>query len=109
MPDVVLPVLDEREAIPWVLDRMPGGYEPIVVDNGSADGSGPLAARPRAPRGRGPQHRVGAPPPSLGAGGVDAPGRGSGPACWAGVAAARAGVVCFMDCDPSFDPAELPR
>ena len=45
MPDVVLPVLDEREAIPWVLDRMPDGYEPIVVDNGSADGSGPLAAR----------------------------------------------------------------
>ena len=29
MPDVVLPVLDEREAIPWVLDRMPDGYEPI--------------------------------------------------------------------------------
>jgi len=90
MPDVVLPVLDEREAIPWVLDRMPGGYEPIVVDNGSADGSGPLAAR-------------------LGARVVHEPQRGFGAACWAGLAAARAGVVCFMDCDASFDPAELPR
>ena len=90
MPDVVLPVLDEREAIPWVLDRMPAGYEPIVVDNGSADGSGPLAAR-------------------LGARVVHEPQRGFGAACWAGLAAARAGVVCFMDCDASFDPAELPR
>ncbi len=90
MPDVVLPVLDEREAIPWVLDRMPDGYEPIVVDNGSADGSGPLAAR-------------------LGARVVHEPQRGFGAACWAGLAAARAGVVCFMDCDASFDPAELPR
>ena len=90
MPDVVLPVLNEREAIPWVLDRMPGGYEPIVVDNGSADGSGPLAAR-------------------LGARVVHEPQRGFGAACWAGLTAARAGVVCFMDCDASFDPAELPR
>jgi len=90
MPDVVLPVLNEREAIPWVLDRMPDGYEPIVVDNGSADGSGPLAAR-------------------LGARVVHEPQRGFGAACWAGLTAARAGVVCFMDCDASFDPAELPR
>ena len=45
MPDVVLPVLNEREALPWVLERMPPRYEPIVVDNGSTDGSGELAAR----------------------------------------------------------------
>src|SRR5439155_25565423 len=42
--DVILPVLDEAEAIPWVLSRMPEGFRPIVVDNGSSDGSGPLAA-----------------------------------------------------------------
>jgi len=90
MPDVVLPVLDEREALPWVLDRMPAEYAPIVVDNGSTDGSGELAER-------------------LGARVVREPRRGFGAACWAGLDAARADVVCFMDCDASFDPRQLPR
>ncbi len=90
MPDVVLPVLDEREALPWVLERMPAGYEPIVVDNGSTDGSGELAA-------------------SLGARVVTEPQPGFGAACFAGLSAARAELVCFMDCDASFDPRELPR
>ena len=54
MPAVVLPVLDEREALPWVLERMPAGYEPIVVDNGSrrrlrrAGGRARRAGRARA-------------------------------------------------------------
>ena len=90
MPDVVLPVLDEREALPWVLGRMPAGYTPIVVDNGSRDGSGELAAR-------------------LGARVVREPQRGFGAACWAGLVASIHEVVCFMDCDGSFDPRELPR
>jgi glycosyltransferase involved in cell wall biosynthesis len=90
MPDVVLPVLDERDALPWVLERMPGGYTPIVVDNGSRDGSGALAAQ-------------------LGARVVVEARRGFGAACWAGLTAVRADVVCFMDCDASFDPRELPR
>ena len=90
MPDVVLPVLDEREALPWVLERFPAGYAPIVVDNGSSDGSAELAER-------------------LGAQVVREPRRGFGAACWAGLDAARADVVCFMDCDASFDPRELPR
>ena len=90
MPDVILPVLDEREALPWVLDRMPAGYAPIVVDNGSSDGSGALAA-------------------ALGAQVVSEPVPGFGAACFAGLRAARAEHVCFMDCDASFDPRELPR
>jgi glycosyltransferase involved in cell wall biosynthesis len=90
MPDVVLPVLDERDAIPWVLERIPDGYAPIVVDNGSSDGSGALAAR-------------------LGARVVAEPRRGFGAACWAGLCAAEADVVCFMDCDASFDPGQLSR
>ena len=89
MTDVVLPVLNEREALPWVLSRMPVGYEPIVVDNGSSDGSGALARR-------------------LGAHVVSEPRPGFGAACFAGLVAARSAVVCFMDCDASLDPHELP-
>src|SRR5918997_2881703 len=89
MHTVVLPVLNEREAVPWVLERMPAGYEPLVVDNGSTDGSGALAAR-------------------LGAVVVIEPRAGFGAACFAGLRAARSDVVCFMDCDASFDPRELP-
>jgi glycosyltransferase involved in cell wall biosynthesis len=88
--DVVLPVLNEREALPWVLERMPAGYEPVVVDNGSTDGSGDLAAE-------------------LGARVVHEPRPGFGAACFAGLNAASASIVCFMDCDASFDPQELPR
>ena len=90
MPDVILPVLNEREAIPWVLERMPSGYLPIVVDNGSTDGSGELAA-------------------SLGARVVVEPVPGFGAACFAGLSAATDELVCFMDCDASFDPGDLPR
>ncbi len=89
MPDVILPVLDEAEAIPGVLAAMPAGYRPIVVDNGSADGSGELAAR-------------------LGATVVSEPRRGFGAACFAGLRAAEAEIVCFMDCDGSLDPGDLP-
>ncbi|MDQ3067895.1 MAG: glycosyltransferase family 2 protein, partial [Actinomycetota bacterium] len=89
MIDVVLPVLDEAEALPWVLGRMPDGYRPIVVDNGSTDGSGELAAR-------------------LGAEVIVEPRPGFGAACFAGLWAATADVVCFMDCDGSLDPRQLP-
>jgi glycosyltransferase involved in cell wall biosynthesis len=88
--DVILPVLDEAEALPWVLDRMPRGYLPLVVDNGSRDGSQELAA-------------------ALGARVVTEPRRGFGAACHAGLVAASSEVVCFMDCDGSLYPADLPR
>jgi glycosyltransferase involved in cell wall biosynthesis len=86
--DVVLPVLDEAEALPWVLGRMPPGFRPIVVDNGSTDGSGDIAAR-------------------LGARVIREPRRGFGAACHAGLEASASPVVCFMDCDGSLDPREL--
>lgn len=87
--DVILPVLDEREALPGVLAAMPAGYRAIVVDNGSTDGSGDLAR-------------------SLGVEVVDQPQRGYGAACHAGFEAATNELVCVMDCDGSLDPGELP-
>ncbi len=86
--DVILPVLNEAAALPWVLERMPDGYLPIVVDNGSSDGSAALARR-------------------LGARVVSEPRPGFGSACFAGLLAATADVVAFMDADASFDPRDL--
>ncbi len=87
--DVVLPVLNEAEALPGVLAAMPAGYEPLVVDNGSGDGSGEIAT-------------------DLGARVVHEPVPGFGSACFAGLQAAEAELVCFMDCDGSLDPGDLP-
>jgi glycosyltransferase involved in cell wall biosynthesis len=89
MPDVILPVLDEAAAIPGVLSAMPIDYRPIVVDNGSTDGSAAIAAE-------------------FGAEVIGEPRRGFGAACFAGLRAADAEVVCFMDCDGSLDPGDLP-
>lgn len=92
MPDVVLPCLDEAGALPWVLERMPDGYHPIVADNGSTDGSDRIAAE-------------------LGAEVVHVPQRGFGAAAYAGLRAASHpdGIVCFLDADASLDPQQLPR
>src|SRR4051794_3558137 len=90
MVDVILPVLDEAEALPWVLGRMPAGFAPLVVDNGSRGGSAAVAQR-------------------LGARVVHEARRGYGAACSAGLVAATGDVVCFMDADGSLDPAALPR
>ena len=89
MPDVVLPALNEAAAVAWVLRRMPDGYRAIVVDNGSTDSTAEIAGE-------------------LGATVVHEPVRGFGSACWAGLQAATADVVCFMDCDASLDPVAVP-
>jgi glycosyltransferase involved in cell wall biosynthesis len=88
--DVVLPCLDEAAALPWVLSRIPAGYRAIVSDNGSTDGSPEIAA-------------------AGGATVVRARPRGFGAAAHAGLQAATADVVCFLDADGSLDPAQLPR
>jgi glycosyltransferase involved in cell wall biosynthesis len=88
--DLVLPVLDEAEALGWVLGRIPPGYRAIVVDNGSRDGSATIAQ-------------------AHGAVVVTEPQRGFGAACAAGLAAATAPIVAFCDADASLDPGDLPR
>lgn len=90
MIEVILPVLNEAEALPFALEGFPSGYVPLVVDNGSTDGSAEIARR-------------------LGAQVISEPRRGFGAACFAGLSAARSDLVCFMDGDGSLDPAELPR
>ncbi|WP_104127502.1 glycosyltransferase family 2 protein [Cryobacterium sp. Y57] len=87
--DVVLPCLNEVQALPWILERMPVGYRAIVVDNGSTDGSAELAR-------------------SLGAEVVHESRRGFGAAAHAGLLAATAPIVAFCDADASMDPRDLP-
>jgi glycosyltransferase involved in cell wall biosynthesis len=86
---VVLPALDEAEALPAALASFPAGVDLLVVDNGSGDGTAAVAA-------------------ACGARVVAEPRRGFGAACWAGVlAAAGAEVLAFADADGSFDGADL--
>ncbi len=89
MIDVILPVLDEIGALPWLLGRFPADFRPLIVDNGSTDGSAELAAR-------------------LGAVVVHEPVRGFGAACWTGLQAATSDIVVFCDADGSLDPRHLP-
>jgi glycosyltransferase involved in cell wall biosynthesis len=88
--DVVLPCLNEAAALPGVLAAFPPGFRPLVVDNGSRDGSPAVAAAHGA--------RV-----------LAEPSPGYGAAVHTGVVAATSDVVCVLDADGSLDPAELPR
>ena len=94
---LVIPALDEEEALPGVLSEIrnlevePGRV--LVVDNGSRDGTAHVAARAGA--------RV-----------IREPRKGYGAACLAGLAALGAdpdppAVVAFMDGDGSDDPRAL--
>lgn len=94
---VVIPCLDEAETIgecvrvaAAALATLDAGGEVVVADNGSADGSGAIAA-------------------AAGARVVDEPRRGYGRAYLAGLRAARGELVVMGDGDLSYDFAELPR
>ncbi len=87
--DVVLPCLDEAEALPGVLAAMPAGYRVVVVDNGSTDGTAEVAA-------------------AAGVTVVSEPRRGYGAAVHAGLLASTAELVGVLDGDGSLPPEALP-
>ncbi|GAA4640832.1 glycosyltransferase family 2 protein [Mycolicibacterium sediminis] len=86
---VVLPCMNEADALPVVLAAMPSGFAPLVVDNNSTDGTADVARRAGA--------RVVA---------ESRPGYGS--AVHAGIEAADTEIVAVIDADGSLNPADLP-
>jgi glycosyltransferase involved in cell wall biosynthesis len=89
---VIIPALDEEQAIGAVVAGIPcAAAEIIVVDNGSRDRTAEVA--------RGAGARV-----------VSEPRRGYGQACLTGIAAApEADVYAFLDGDHSDHPEQLPE
>ena len=87
---VIIPVLNEAEALPRVLGSIPDWVAAVIVaDNGSTDGSDVIAKKG-------------------GAIVVREPRRGYGSACLAALAAAPASdIIVFMDGDASDDPGEM--
>jgi glycosyltransferase involved in cell wall biosynthesis len=94
MPDcpvtVVLPCLNEADALPGVLAAIPSGYRALVVDNNSTDDTALVAKR-------------------HGADVVAEAVPGYGSAVHAGVVAATTPIVAVLDGDGSMDPRALPR
>ncbi|MCE3551799.1 glycosyltransferase family 2 protein [Pseudonocardia sp. RS11V-5] len=87
--EIVLPCLDEAEALPRVLAALPEGWPVLVVDNGSSDGTAQVAR-------------------AHGATVVVEGRRGYGAAVHTGLEHARAELVAVLDGDGSLDAAVLP-
>ena len=87
---VVIPCRDEAESLPALVRALPVDLHPLVVDNGSTDGTAGMAA-------------------SLGCTVVHQPIPGYGSAVNAGIAASKTEIVCTIDGDGSMDPADLTR
>ena len=93
---VIIPVLNEKDSLPRVLEALPQVREVIVVDNGSTDGSAEVARQ-------------------CGATVIDEPRRGYGSACLAGLDLLRTQriedvsqtIVGFVDGDFSDHPEQL--
>jgi glycosyltransferase involved in cell wall biosynthesis len=89
---VIIPALNEEAAVAQVVMqalRQPQVCEVIVVDNGSTDRTGEVAA-------------------AAGARVVREARRGYGYACLAGAQAAKGQALVFLDADGSFDAVEIP-
>lgn len=89
LPEIVLPCLDEEQALPAVLKRLPAGWPVLVVDNGSTDDTAAVARTHGA--------RV-----------VVEPRRGYGAAVHTGLVNTQEEIVAFLDGDGSLDPDVLP-
>jgi glycosyltransferase involved in cell wall biosynthesis len=88
-PEIILPCLDEAEALPAVLAALPAGWPVLVVDNGSTDATAAVATAHGA--------RV-----------IAEPRRGYGAAVHTGLVAARGEIVAVLDGDGSVDASVLP-
>ena len=88
---VIIPALNEADSIAQVLAAISKEHllEVIVVDGGSSDGTAAIAE-------------------SCGAIVIPEERRGYGRACATGLAAARGGIVVFMDADGADDPQYIP-
>ncbi|WP_020104936.1 glycosyltransferase family 2 protein [Nocardia sp. 348MFTsu5.1] len=87
---VVIPCRDEAGSLPALVRALPPDLHPLVVDNGSNDGTADVAVK-------------------LGCTVVYQPIPGYGSAVHAGIEACNTEIVCTIDGDGSMDPVDLTR